>query len=135
MRNILGNFILVVCLAAMSNSASAQQVYTWQKVNLKVGPTVQNSAPNAYLKVYTEAHLYHDMGVQRVDRLPYTIYSADGKKVKWIAWNDTDPKLVTLPPGKYVIVPVTNRTKTEIVGAILEPGKLTAVHLRGENPI
>jgi hypothetical protein len=135
MRNIFGNFIAIVFLVAMAGSASAQQVYTWHDVNLKVGPTIQNPAPKAYLKVYTEAHLYHDMGVQRVNRLPYTIYSADGKKIKWVAWNDTDPKLITLPPGKYVIVPETDRTKTEIVGATLKVGKLTEVHLKGENPI
>jgi hypothetical protein len=47
------------------------------------------------------------------------------------AYLDEDPKLITLPPGKYVIVPETNMTKTEIVGVILEPGQLTEVHMMG----
>lgn len=135
MKNIIVNSIALAFLVGMAGSASAQQVFTWQDIKMNVGPTEQKPVAKAYLKVFTEAHRYQDMDVQRLDRLPYTIYSADGKKVKWVAWNDTDPKLITLPPGKYVIVPVTNRTKTEIVGATLENGKLTEVHFKGENPI
>lgn len=135
MRNIFGNYMAIAFLAVLAGNASAQQVYSWQDINLKAGPTIQNPVQKAYLKVYTEAHSYHDMDVQRLDRMPYTIYSTDGKKIKWVAWNDTDPKLITLPPGKYVIVPETDRTKTQIVGATLKAGKLTEVHFKGENPV
>jgi hypothetical protein len=135
MKNILRNIMAIVFLVVLSGGAHAQQVFTWQDIKQQVGPTVQKSTPQAYLKVFSEAHPYFDGDVQRVNRLPYTIYSADGKKIKWVAWNDRDPKVITLPPGKYVIVPETRRTKTEIVGAILKAGKLTEVHLQGENPI
>ena len=115
--------------------ANAETAYSWKNVDKTVGPTAKKSMPQAYLKVYSEAHPYFDGDIQRVNRVPYSIYSADGKLVKWVAWNDTDPKLITLPPGKYVIVPQTWRTKTQIIGANLEDGQLTEVHFKGENPV
>lgn len=135
MKNIFGNLMVLTLLVVLSGSANAQQTYTWQDIKQQVGPNMQKSSPQAYLKVFTEAHPYFDGDIQRVNRLPYTVYSTDGKKVKWVAWNDMNPKVVTLPPGKYVIVPETRRTKAEIVGANLVQGQLTEVHLKGENPI
>ena len=129
MRYIIGRFITIVCLVGMAGFANA---YTWQDVKQESGPVVQK--PEAYLKVYSEARVISDGDIPKVNRVPYTIYSADGKKLRWIAFNDEDPKLITLPPGKYVIVPETNITKTEVVGAILEPGQLTEVHMKGEDP-
>jgi len=135
MKNIFGNLMVLILLVVLSGSANAQQAYTWQDIKQQVGPNMQKPSPQAYLKVFTEARPYFDGDIQRVNRMPYTVYSADGKKVKWVAWNDMNPKVVTLPPGKYVIVPETRRTKTEIVGANLVQGRLTEVHLKGENPI
>jgi hypothetical protein len=129
MRYTIGKFITIICLVGMTSYASAA---TWQDVKQESGPVVLK--PEAYLKVYSEARVFRDGDIPKVDRVPYTIYSADGKKLRWIAFNDEDPKLITLPPGKYVIVPETDMTKTEIVGAILEPGQLTEVHMKGEDP-
>lgn len=129
MRNLIGQFITIVCLVGMTSYASAAN---WQDIKQESGPVVLK--PEAYLKVYSEARVFKDGDIPKVDRVPYTIYSADGKKLRWIAFNDEDPKLITLPPGKYVIVPETNMTKIEIVGAILEPGQLTEVHMKGEDP-
>jgi len=129
MRYVIGRFIAVVCLVGMASYANA---YSWQDTKQEIGPTVPK--PEAYLKVYSEARVYSDGDIPKVSRVPYTIYSADGKKLRWIAFNDEDPKLITLPPGKYVIVPETNITKTEIFGAILEPGQLTEIHMKGEDP-
>jgi hypothetical protein len=129
MRYIIGKFITIVCLVGMTSYASAAN---WQDIKQESGPVVLK--PEAYLKVYSEARVFKDGDIPKVDRVPYTIYSADGKKLRWIAFNDEDPKLITLPPGKYVIVPETNMTKIEIVGAILEPGQLTEVHMKGEDP-
>jgi len=132
MKHILKQIVSAVCLVGISTSAYAQS-FTWQNINQQDAPSTLQ--PKAYLKVYSEAHIYHDMDVQRLDRLPYTIYSADGKKLRFIAYNDFNPKLVTLPPGKYVIVPETRRFKEQIVGAVLTPGHLTEVHFKGENPV
>ncbi len=129
MRYIIGKVITIVCLVSMASYANA---YTWHDTKQEVGPKVPK--PEAYLKVYSEARVYSDGDIPKVSRVPYTIYSSDGKKLRWIAFNDEDPKLITLPPGKYVIVPETNITKTEIFGAILEPGQLTEVHMKGEDP-
>lgn len=129
MQNIVRKFIGIVFWVVVASCSSA---YTWQDVKQETGPVVPK--PEAYLKVYSEARVFRDGDIPKVDRVPYTIYSADGKKLRWIAFNDVDPKLITLPPGKYVIVPETNLTKTEIVGAILKPGQLTEVHMKGEDP-
>ena len=129
MRYIIGKFITVFCLMGMASYANAA---TWANIQQQAGPIVIK--PEAYLKVYSEARVYSDGDVPRVTRMPYTIYSADGKKLRWIAFNGNDPKLITLSPGKYVIVPETNMTKTEVVGAILKPGELTEVHMKGEDP-
>jgi len=129
MRYIIGKIIVIVCLVGGASYANAA---TWADVQRQAGPVVPK--PEAYLKVYSEARVFRDGDIPKVDRVPYTIYSEDGKALRYIAFNDEDPKLVTLPPGKYVIVPVTNMTKTEIVGAILEKGKLTEIHMNGEDP-
>lgn len=130
MRNLIGQFITIVCLVGMTSYANA---YTWQDIKQVSGPVVPK--PEAYLKVYSEATVYRDGDIERTKRVPYTIYSADGKKIKWVPFNDEDPKLITLPPGKYVIVPETERTKAVVVGANLVPGQLTEVHMKGENPV
>jgi len=129
MKNLIGKIITVVYLVGFAGYASAA---TWADVQQQSGPVVVK--PEAYLKVYSEARVYSDGDVPRVTRMPYTIYSADGKKLRWIAFNGEDPKLITLSPGKYVIVPETNMTKTEVVGAVLKPGQLTEVHMKGEDP-
>ena len=129
MRNLIGQFITIVCLVGMASCANA---YTWQDTNQLVGPV--EPKPEAYLKVYSEARVISDGDIPKVDRVPYTIYSAGGKELRFIAFNDEDPKLVTLPPGKYVIVPETNMTKTVAVDAILKSGQLSEVHMKGEDP-
>jgi hypothetical protein len=129
MRYIIGKIIVIVCLVGGASYANAA---TWADVQQQAGPVVPK--PEAYLKVYSEARVFRDGDIPKVDRVPYTIYSADGKALRYIAFNDEDPKLITLPPGKYVIVPVTNMTKTEIVGAVLAQGRLTEVHMKGEDP-
>jgi len=129
MRQMIGKLIMVFSLVGMANLSHA---YTWQDVSQQAGPVVPKQ--EAYLKVYSEARVYMDADVPETTRVPYTIYSADGKKLRFIAFNDEDPKLVTLPPGKYVIVPETNLTKTQVYGAVLKPDQLTEVHMKGENP-
>jgi hypothetical protein len=129
MRNIIGKLITIVCLVSGASYANAA---TWADIQQQAGPVVPK--PEAYLKVYSEARVYNDGDVPKVSRVPYTIYSSDGKKLRWIAFNDEDPKLVTLPPGKYVIVPETNITKTQVVGAVLKIGQLTEIHMKGEDP-
>ena len=129
MRYIIARLFTIVCLTGMAGHAHAA---TWADVQQQVGPV--EVKPEAYLKVFSEARVYSDGDIPRVTRVPYTIYSEDGKKVRWIAFNGNDPKLITLKPGKYVIVPETNMTRSKIIGAILKPGEITEVHMSGEDP-
>jgi len=108
MRNIIVIFIFAVCLAGMANYASADPV-------------------ESYLEVYTQVQEINDGGYLWVRGTPYTIFSDDGKKTKWVR-NDSGKDLVTLPPGKYRIV-LDGMDKNQGLGAIVEEGKLTEVHL------
>lgn len=130
MRNMIGSLTVFVFLAGMANCAgAASQVYTWQDVKQEVGPAASKPVSDAYLKVYTENTRVNEGGHTYNIRLPYTIFSADGKKIKWVRNRYT--YLVTLPPGKYVIVPDGWENRNQIIGAILEQGKLTEVHMMG----
>jgi hypothetical protein len=126
MRNIIGKLIIFVCLV---NTASYADAYTLQDNTQEVGPVVSKS--EAYLKVYSEVN--SSVGdIDEVTRVPYKIYSPEGKLIKWVGFNDEDPRLITLPPGKYLIVPTTEKTKTVVVGANLVSGQLTKIHMMGE---
>lgn len=133
MRKNIWNLIVICILVGLAGCTSKSKTPTWADVQQKSGPVVQQQ--ESYLKVFSEARVYNDADITRVTRVPYTIYTAEGKKLRFVAFNDEDPQLVTLPPGKYVIVPVTNMTKTAIYGAILKSGQITEVHMKGENPL
>jgi hypothetical protein len=107
---MIRKFIITIFLLGMASSANAM-------------------ATEAYLKVYTNTEEVNDGGYLWVRNVPYTIFSANGKKTKWVR-NDSGKDLVTLPPGKYVIVPDGTENK-EIIGANLEQGKITEVNLMG----
>jgi hypothetical protein len=130
MRNFISQFITIFCLAGMASCASAGQTYTWQDIKQEVGPTVPKPAKEAYLKVYTKEEEVNDGGYLWVRGLRYNILSADGKIIESVR-NDNTPDTFALLPGKYVIVPLERQYKNEIIGAILEPGKLTEVHMMG----
>ena len=85
----------------------------------------------AYLKVYTKVEEVNDSGYDWVRGIPFTIFSADGKKIQWVRNDDGTPTLVTLPPGKYVIVPDGWNNKNVVIGADLVQGKITEVHMLG----
>jgi len=110
---MIRKFFTTICLLGMASSANA----------------MSNTATEAYLKVYTNTEEVNDGGYLWVRNIPYTILSANGKKIKWVR-NDSGKDLVTLPSGKYVIVSGGTENK-EIIGAILEQGKLTEVNLMG----
>ena len=130
MRNIIGKFIFTMCLMGMASYASAGQTYTWQDIKQEIGP-IPKSATEAYLKVYTKEEEVNDGGYLWVRGLRYNIFSDDGKLIESVR-NDNTPNTFTLSPGKYVIVPLGSRQyKNEIIGAILEPGKVTEVHMMG----
>ncbi|MDE2026961.1 MAG: hypothetical protein KGJ11_00290 [Candidatus Omnitrophica bacterium] len=131
MRTTIGKFIGIICLVAMAGCASASKHYTWQDINREVVPQEPKPEPEAYLKVYTEIEAVNDGDIQRYPHLPYTIFSAEGKKIKYVRNDDENPELVTLPPGKYVIAPEAWKTKAKIIGATLEEGRITEVHLKG----
>jgi len=128
---MIRKFIGIVCLVGMVGCATAGQTFTWQDIKKEVGPTAPKPVTDSYLEVYTKVEEFNDGGeVLGVRGIPYTIFSSDGNKTKWVRNDSSTPDLVTLPPGKYVIVPDGTENK-EIIGAILEKGKLTEVHLMG----
>jgi hypothetical protein len=110
---MIRKFIITICLLGMASSANA----------------MTKTANDAYLKVFTKTEEVNDGGYLWVRNIPYTIFSDKGKKTKWVR-NDSGKDLVILPPGKYVIVSGGTENK-EIIGAVLEQGKLTEVHLMG----
>ena len=125
---------MVLGLASIVGCASTPKSYTWQDVKREVGPAVPE--PHGYLKVYTETTDTNDADVHRYPHLPYTIYTPAGKKIKWIknSWSSTDeyPEAVELAPGKYVIEPDVWTTKKEIIGATIEDGRTTEIHIAWE---
>ena len=58
-------------------------------------------------------------------------FSDKGKAIKAVRNDSGTPNIFTLLPGKYVIVPDDSLYKNEIIGSVLEPGKLTVIHLPG----
>ena len=131
MRNIIEKLIFPACLMGMASCASAGQTYTWQDIKQEVGPTVAKPSTEAYLKVYTKEEEVNDGGYLWVRGLRYNIFSDNGKLIESVR-NDNTPNTFTLSPGKYVIVPLGSRQyKNDVIGAILEPGKLTEVHMMG----
>lgn len=130
MSNLVRKFISIFCLIGMASCASATQNYTWQDIKQEVGP-IGKPATEAYLKVYTKEEEVNDGGYLWMRGLRYNIFSDNGKLIESVR-NDNTPNTFTLSPGKYVIVPLGSRKyKNEIIGAILEPGKLTEVHMMG----
>jgi hypothetical protein len=128
----MSRIVLILILGmVMASCASAAQMYTWQDIKQEVGPTVPKPATEAYLKVYTKEEEVNDGGYLWVRGLRYNIFSDKGKLIESVR-NDNTPNTFTLSPGKYVIVPLGSRQyKNEIIGAILQPGKLTEVHMMG----
>ncbi len=125
---------IVFGLVSIVGCASTTKSYTRQDVNKEVGPKIPE--PHGYLKVYTETTDVNDADVHRYPHLPYTIFTPEGKKIMWVknSWSSTDkyPEVVELAPGKYVIVPAVWMTKREVIGATIENGKITEIHLAGE---
>jgi len=130
MRHTIEKFMCVVCLMGMASCASAGTTYTWQNIKQEVGPSVPKPVKEAYLKVYTKEEEVNDGGYLWVRGLRYNIFSGDGKLIESVT-NDNTPNTFTLSPGKYVIVPLDRQYKDQIIGAVLEPGKLTEVHMMG----
>jgi hypothetical protein len=131
MRILIGKFITIACLLGMAGYADAAQSYTWQDIKQAVAPTTPTPSTEAYLKVYTKSEEVNDGGYLWVRGPRYTIFSGEGKLVKSVTNESGTPNTFTLSPGKYVIVPDDGQSKKEIVGAVLEPGKLTEVHMMG----
>ncbi len=115
----------------LTGCASIGPTYTWQDIKKEVGPVEPKPVTVAYLKVYTKTEEVNEDGYLWVRGIPYTIFSSDGKRIKSVRNADGSPDLVTLPPGRYVIVPDVWKPKNEITGAILVQGKLTEVHIMG----
>ena len=128
---IMKFIVIAVSLLGLAGCASAGKNYTWQDIKQEVGPVVPKPDTMAYLKVYTKVEEVNDDGYLWTRGKPYTIFSAEGKKIQWVRNSDGTPDLVTLPPGKYVIVPDSWNDKNEITGADLVQGKLTEVHMMG----
>lgn len=132
MKNSL-RFMMLSCLLLVMGCAT-NRVYTWKDVARVVEPKTPVSTPGGYLIVYTETE---EVGSFDEDtyypHTSYMIYTADGKRLKRVANHlsreDENPELVRLEPGKYVIVPDVLFKKGNVIGAVIENGKTTEVHL------
>ena len=135
MKNIMMPIGVLFFFVIAGCASAPEKTYHRTDVNRVVEPIAP--APHGSLKVYTETddssngeppHYY--------PHLPYMLYTPEGKKYKYVRnhWSSQDeyPEIVELPPGKYVIVPETKFTKREIVGVVIEDGKMVEVHLKGE---
>ena len=127
--------IWVYIFVLLAGCSTVARQYHWQDVSRVVEPEANSHIPHGSLVVYTERE---EVGTWTEDRYhpysPYTVYSEDGKKVKYVdnrtSDQDENPERIQLPPGKYIVVPKTHLTKQEIVGAIIQDGKLTEVQLK-----
>lgn len=130
MKGKLIGVVMAGSLMVLAGCATASKSYTWQDINKTVAPE-DNETSMGYLKIYAEIKSTNSDGYEYEKGIPYTIYSADGKRVKTVEDRGFTPDLIALPPGKYVIAPSGWEYKKEIIGVTLEKGKFTEVHLRG----
>ncbi len=72
------------------------------------------------------------------DHSGYTIYSNDGKRIKWVPnsiegdWTVEPPTRVPLPPGTYKIKAEGGEYGWVIVPVVIKRGETTPVYLDGE---
>jgi hypothetical protein len=72
------------------------------------------------------------------DHSGYTIYSNDGRRIKWVPnsiegdWTVEPPTRVSLPPGMYKIRAEGGEYGWVIVPVVIKSGKTTPVYLDGE---
>jgi IS5 family transposase len=106
-----------------------------------VGPETSKRielAPTGYLKVYSATEDHNDGDVHYFPHTSYTIYSAEGKIVKKVAnaigIHDEDPALAEIPAGTYTVLAESEYYGMVKVKVVIEPGKLTTVNLRHNEP-
>lgn len=109
------------------------------RINDPVGPLPPSrfaspAQDRGYLVVYSDTESVERGGDYYYPHTSYTIYTADGQRVRWVA-NSTDvedesPDRVALSAGTYLIRARGLGRYLEVVVRI-EPGYTTAVHLDG----
>lgn len=122
--------ILPIVLALMiSGCATAEKHYSWKDVGEVVHPKVES--PEGYLKVYTQTE--DNAPSYTEDRYylhtPYTIFTESGQKVRYVDNRKEEPTVVSLPPGKYIVVPEKGFKKNQSIGAVIENQKFTEIDL------
>ena len=65
----------------------------------------------------------------------YYIYTASGQRLRYVTnemgYYSTSPRLVNLPPGKYVVKAPAEGALWTKVPVVIKPGEITHVHLDG----
>ncbi len=91
-------------------------------------------ATNGRLEVFSEIREYDEDDAYYFPHSPYTIYTADGKRVRYV-WNhhnheDENPTVVKLPAGEYVIKADATLYGPVSVPVVIKPGQTTRVVLQ-----
>ncbi len=131
-QRMMGRWGWCIVVLLVGGCASATKSYTWSDVHQVVTPVPY--VPHGYLKVFTKTIAMSTSEDSYYPHSPYTIYSEDGKKVRYVenhsSREDKEPTTVELSPGKYVIAQEGGSRKEDIVGAVIEDQKLTEVRFR-----
>jgi len=91
------------------------------------------SRPTGYLEVHTETEPYDDGGFVYYRPTPYTVYDANGQRVKSVAnrvgMTDQRPMTVPLPAGRYRVYARAEGYGVVEVPVVIVGTRLTAVYL------
>jgi len=101
-------------------ASCASQPIALAPVGPRPGEIAGLPTQNGHLQVFSETQEYIDDDVYYFPHSDYTIYTADGKRVKYV-WNhqtreDDTPAMVTLPAGRFVV-----RAEATLYGAVSVP--------------
>ncbi len=134
MNNRMATWLMVGILPLVASCAASRN----SVVLGPVGPepsTVDASAPNGYLKVYSATEDHNDGHIHYYPHTGYTVYLEDGKTVvktvtNAIGIHDEEPSLVQLPAGNYVVLAEAEDSSMVRVAVVIKPGRLTKVDLQ-----
>jgi len=91
-----------------------------------------------YLRVFTERELVtegFDEGANpsHYQHTDYRVYDERGKSVRYVGNSvgeyDSSPRVISLPPGRYIVRARAKDYLSVEVPVVVEPGRTTSVHL------
>ena len=113
----------VIFTLVLSGCATASKNYSWNDVKQVVEP--EPYVPSGYLKVFTPTEDHSTSEDRYYLHTPYTVFTENGKKVRYVDNRQEEPEVVSLSPRKYVVKPDIGPA----TGVIIEDQKFTKVDL------